>query len=114
MEYTFNKNFINILKQCIGEKHLNYNIDTDTNYKLDYIIDIVLAISTIKPRNKYTLHSTLATYFNMLSWAPYSITKIKSIIKKQIIIANDNNLLNNYVVINHNYPIDIKELVVIV
>ena len=113
-EYTFNKNRLNILKQCIIEKKLNHIIDINHTYKLDYILEIVYVISTSRPRNKYTLHGILSNYLNLSVWNILSINKIKTIIKTQIIVIDNCNLLNNYVIINYNFPITIKELVVVI
>ncbi len=114
-EYNFNKEFINILINYIDERKLYslYKLNNDTKYTVDYLLDIVITLST-KNGYKYVLPHNIMNYLKFSHYGLCSKTSIKQFITKQIINIEDDGFLKTYLAIGHNYPIEIKELTVII
>jgi len=113
-EFHFKQDFINLLLTHIDAKLLRnvYNINTNTKYTIDYILDIMIAISS-KSYARFRIPTDLAKYFKESEYSKFSRTSLKSLIKTQILYATDNSFFNTYVVIGHDIPVTIKELVVV-
>lgn len=115
-EFFFKSEFIDILVKHIDTNGLRsiYNLNTNTKYTIDYIIDIVLQIST-KSYTRYRLPQDLCTYLNQSQYSKYSRTSIKNFVKDLTFSSSENNsIFNTYVVIGHDIPINIKQLSVII
>jgi hypothetical protein len=110
MEYTYRKEFLNILIDEININSLNnlYKLNSDDKYTIIYILDILLSIST-QFINKYKLPDVLSQYLSMSNYRKYTISMLKEIIKNQILQYND---YNNYIIIGKEIPIIINELTV--
>jgi hypothetical protein len=115
-EFNFNKQFIDILINNIEELKLYsmYRLSNDIKYTIDYIFDIIIAIS-IKKNYNYMFPTDLNKFLANSNYSIYSKYSIKHIIRRQIIEANNNNnFLKKYIVIGNNYPVIIKDLTIII
>lgn len=115
-EYTYKPEFLNIILNRI--KHLKltnvYNINLSSKYSIDYMTEVVLAISR-KIYNRYRLPADLAEYLHKSPYSRFSKSSLKSIIKSQECKTfKDNTFFNTYIVIGHVVPISIKELSVVI
>jgi len=115
VEYYYNKDFINILIKYIDEKKLYsiYKLNNETKYTIDYILDIIISIST-NNGNRYTMPINMMSYLKLSQYSLYTKKSIRQFIKKQIIDTNNDNFLKTHIVIGHHYPIIIKELTIII
>lgn len=111
MDYSFKEEFINILIENINNKGLKtvYNLDKNQKYRINNILEIVLNISKCS-NSSYELPQNLSQYLHQPIYTRYRITKIRDIIKNQIIL--NNNIYNNYVIVGDDTPLLIKELTI--
>lgn len=115
-EHTYKPEFLNIISKHVKDRNFTdvYDINMSRKYSLDYITDVVLAISSSK-YNKYKLPTDLAEYFHRSEYIRYTKTSLKDIIKsQQCETSQDNTFFNTYIVIGHDIPISIKELSVVI
>jgi hypothetical protein len=116
-EYYFKPDFIEMLLKQIDIKSMRpiYNLNSQAKYSIDYIVDIIMNIST-KSYTRYRLSPELCQFLgpNFSQYGKYSKTAIKQIVKEQIFDNSSNNtIFNTYVIIGHDIPINIKELNVV-
>jgi hypothetical protein len=78
IEYNFKPEFLNILIQNIETKSLGtiYNINQNAKYQIDYIIDVILAVSSREYSTRYRLPTNLAKYLNESEYSKYSKSTI--------------------------------------
>ena len=74
--------------------------------------NIILTFST-QSYQRYKLPSSLITFLKGSIYTKYSKNQLKYFIKQQIFVK-DNDFVKNYIVINNDIPIIIKELNVII
>lgn len=115
-EFFFKSDFIEILIRHIDSRGLRsvYNLNANTKYTIDYVVDIVLQISN-KSYTRYKLPQDLCTYLNQSQYSKYSRTSIKNFVKDLTFSGSENNsIFNTYVVIGHDIPVNIKQLNVVI
>ena len=115
-EFYFKSESIDILEKHIDSKGLRavYNLNVNTKYTIDYIVDVVLQISN-KSYTRYKLPLDLCTYLNQSQYSKYSRTSIKNFVRDLTFTGSENNsIFNTYVIIGHDIPVNIKQLNVIV
>ena len=112
-EYTFQSEFINLLLNILNKQDLRtiYNLNHNAKYSIDYIVDVIIAISQ-KSYNRYRFPDILANHLKESPYSKFSRTYIKNLVKLQLTTNTDNTFFNTYVVIGHDVPVTIKELVV--
>ena len=112
-EYTFQSEFINLLLNILTTQGLRtiYNLNQNAKYSVDYIVDVIIAISQ-KSYNRYRIPDNLANHLKESPYSKFSRTYIKNLVKLQLTTNTDNTFFNTYVVIGHDIPVTIKELVV--
>lgn len=117
-EHHFKEEFLTILINIINSKNLNaiYNIDKNVKYNIDYMTDIIIAVSNKYGYNRYKLIPELANFLNKSTITRYTRSSIKSIIKSLITSSDKDNItfINKYVVIGHDIVKNIHELTVII
>jgi hypothetical protein len=114
--FNFKNDFIEILIRNIDQKNLRavYNLNSQAKYTIDYIVDVIIAIST-KSYTRYKLPADLCNYLNQSQYSKYSRTSIKTVVKEQTYNSSGNNsIFNTYVVIGHDIPVNIKQLNVVI
>lgn len=115
-EYTYKPEFLNIIFKHIRDKNLTnvYNINLSSKYSLNYMTDVVIAIST-KTYSRYRLPDDIAEYLHKSPFSRFSKTSLKNLIRSQHCDSfKDNTFFSTYVVIGHDVPVSIKELSVII
>lgn len=114
-EFNFKHDFLNILIDHLNEKGLRsvYNINVDAKYNIDYIVNVITAISN-PSYSRFKIPQKLAEYFKESIYTKYSKTSLKSLVKKQLFTSNTDSFFNTYVIIGNDIPITIKELTVVV
>ena len=114
-EYYFNTDFVNIISNHINQKGLRaiYDINTNTKYTLDKVVEAVVAICT-SHYGRLRLPGDLCQFMDRSEYQKYSKHSIKSLVKQYMLKTNNSNdtFFTTYVVIGYDVPIPIKELTI--
>lgn len=73
----------------------------------------MIIVVSQKSYTRFKLPNDLAIYFGKSIYSKFSRTNLKYLVKQQLSTNIDSSFLETYVVIGHDIPIAIKELVVI-
>jgi hypothetical protein len=113
-EYNYKPEFINLLLNILDSKGIRnqYNLNHTAKYNIDYIADVIIAIS-IKSYTRFRLPNDLAAFLGQSTYSKCSRKYLKSLIKLQLTSNTDSSFFDTYVVIGYDVPVTIKELVVV-
>ena len=116
-EYYFNADFVNIVSNFITQKNLRsvYDINTNTKYTLDKMVEAVCAICNTQ-YGRLRLPAELCQFMGQSEYQKYSKHGIKNLIKQYMLKTNNtvDSFFTTYVVIGYDVPIPLKELTIVI